>query len=350
VTETFGTALVAAALLLAASGALGLLRDLHRRAARLEALREAAKVERRLRRQSARLRGARALDAGSALYAANRTLQDIDAVYPLHVVFGPVKTGCTTLTQTIGRLDLCSNLHTAHQLSAAGMLELQRKAYGQRDPVRRTRILRHFRECCVLRGILHARRSNVRALGLEQHPFARPWVVTAVREPVARALSAVFYEQGHHLVDAAARGQVEVIAEVRQRVLERLRLRKTYEEWVVEELLAVFGFDPFAAPFPQHRGWACAETDRARLLLIRLESFDRLPVALGEFFGVPAETIRVRVANTARERPDNDLYIEAGRTLSLPRDELQRLYAVPGVAHFYSPDEIDGFLRRWTAG
>jgi hypothetical protein len=254
VTEAFGTALVAAALLLAASGALALQRDLRRRAARLEALREATKVERRLRRQGARLGGGRNLDAGGAFYAANRTLQDIDAVYPLHVVFGPVKTGCTTLAETIGHLDFCSNLHTAHQLSASGMLELQRGAYGQPDPVRRTRTLRHFRECGVLRGVLHARRTNVRTLGLEQHPFARPWVVTAVREPVARALSAVFYERGHHLVEAAACGRAEVVAEVRQRVLGRLRHGKTYEEWVAEELHAIFGFDPFAAPFPRDRG------------------------------------------------------------------------------------------------
>lgn len=347
-TMTLGTGLAATALLALASGALILAWDLRRRAVRLEALREAGKVHRSLKKPAALLRERRELNPQDSLYRIGRAQNEIDAVYPLHVVLSPLKTGCSTLAETIGSLELCSNLHSAHALSGVGALRTQRQAYKQEDPMRRERSLRHFRECCALRGVVYARRANVRALGLEDHPFARPWVVTSVREPVARIVSGIFFRGGHDLV-ASGRSRDDVLDTVRRQTLRQLHFTQSYQEWVDEELRNIFGFDPFGQPFPKERGWARGETARARVLQIRLESFSRLPDALGDFCGVPPETIRVEARNTARERPDYALYRETVRGLSLPRDELESVYASPGVTHFYTPEEIDGFLRRWTS-
>jgi hypothetical protein len=345
---TFGIELAATALLGLAMGALILALDLRRRAARLESLRQATTLRRSVRSVAAHLKKNRGLVPASALHAADRTLNDADAVYPLHVVFGRAKTGCTTLGESIGRLDLCSNVRAAHMLSGAGLTRYQEETYALEDPVLRTRRLRHLREAFALRGVLHARRATVRARGIEDHPFARPWVVTTLREPVARHLSGIFYQKGPRLIEAGS--SPDLHETVREELLERLRIWQSDEEWIEEELKTVFGFDPFAEPFPKERGWVQRETDHARLLQIRLESFDRLPEALGDFFEIPPETIRVHVRNTARERPDRDLYVEVMQRLVLPRDELERFYAAPGVTHFYTAEEIDGFLRRWTSG
>jgi hypothetical protein len=207
--------------------------------------------------------------------------------------------------------------------------------------------LRHLREAFELRGVLLARRATIRAGGLEDRPFARPWVVTTVREPVARDLSAIFFGKGGSLAGVGLTR--DLLEDVREELLYRLRTEQSYEQWVEEELWPVFDFDPFAEPFPKERGWVQRETDRARLLQIRLESFHRLPEALGCFFEMPPETIHVQARNTAQDRTDGDFYADVAQRLSLPRGELKRFYAARGVAHFYTAEEIDRFLRRWAS-
>jgi len=285
-------------------------------------------------------------ETASRIGAANRVLDEFQGIYPLHIVFGAPKTGCSTLSASVGDLDFCSSLHTAHYLSAAGVDRLQARAYAMTDPLRRPRLLRHARECRALDGILQARRLYAQRMDLGGHPFAKPWVITSVREPVAMALSSFFFSQGHLLKgEEKPSGSVSpgdfggwLAAQRESLVLER---------WLEEELGGVFGIDPFAQRFPVEKGWLCGENESARFLLMRLESFDHLPDALGEFYGIPPESVRVVSENRARDRDDHTRYAELQGGLRLPREKLEQLYASRYVRHFYSGDEIDAFRARW---
>jgi hypothetical protein len=343
-------------LLAGGAGALLLRRDVARRAASLRKLGERWARAAEDAAAAAALAGAEGSSIGrpvaslhrigQRLGAANHSFRALQSVEPLYIVYAHPKTGCSTLEATLAELDFCRHRYSAHFLSAAGLARLERRAYGMDDPRRRPRVLRHFRECCEASGLLKARELCARESGLRGHPWARPWVVTSVREPVSQLLSDLFYDRAPRSGDEVALADLE--AEARRR-LERLPGKSAIGTWLESELEAVFDVDPLALPFSAQRGWVCGENERVRFLLTRLESFDRLPEALGAFFGIPPESVRVVDRNRASDRPDHEVYAAFQRSFRLSPELARRVYGTPYVRHFYSEDEIGRFVSGWTA-
>jgi hypothetical protein len=52
--------------------------------------------------------------------------------------------------------------------------------------------------------------------------------------------------------------------------------------------------------------------------------------------------------NTSQTRRSSALSEEMRRRFSLPQDMLDAIYDDETVRHFYSPDEIGEFRRRWS--
>jgi hypothetical protein len=182
-------------------------------------------------------------------------------------------------------------------------------------------------------------------MGLGDHPFAKPWVVSSVREPVAMALSSFFFSRGHTMDESTSR-KPGPTGEFRAWMASQ-RESLALERWLEQELGGVFGIDPFAQPFPTDKGWICGENESVRFLLLRLESFARLPEALAEFYGIPPGSVDIVSENRASDRHDHDSYESLRGELHLPRESLEQLYASRYVRHFYSSEEIEGFMARW---
>jgi hypothetical protein len=53
--------------------------------------------------------------------------------------------------------------------------------------------------------------------------------------------------------------------------------------------------------------------------------------------------------NVASEKSYAKCYDVAKRNLKLSARELDEIYALPYVQHFYAPKEIEGFKMRWQA-
>jgi hypothetical protein len=177
-------------------------------------------------------------------------------------------------------------------------------------------------------------------------------VVTLVRDPIAREVSGLF--QTAHLQQGVLYGQDGCV--VADAALDFLADRFAGdapcdygERWFDRELQRTFGIDVFAAPFDTRRGYAILRSARADVLVLRTEDLDRtLPVGAAELLGLsqPPSVLR---ANERDLTPDGEAYARVQKAFRLPRSRVEQIYAGRLARHFYSPDEIAGFVERWSA-
>lgn len=270
---------------------------------------------------AARLRGVRA-----RLRALSHARREPIVVYQM------AKVGSRTVYRSLRSLDLPRPVLHAHVLNELDALEERvRQLYP--DPVG------------TLAEIENGRRLRRRIL----RSRGRTWhVITLVRDPVSRDVSAFFHNLTEVIPDVYeryARDEIAV-ADIRDAFLHR------YDHdaplgWFQSQLEPVFGIDVFAVPFDTKAGYATYETPTARLLLIRLEDLETHgKAAISEFLGL--DEFELVSTNLARDKPYNDLYAAFERNVTLPASYLAHMYDSRLARHFYSDSEIEAFKERWT--
>jgi lipopolysaccharide biosynthesis glycosyltransferase len=186
---------------------------------------------------------------------------------------------------------------------------------------------------------------------LDADPAQRWQVVTLTRDPVARNLSAFFHNLAYAAPELAVRverGDYTEIADELRRLLEATPWWwRNPLEWFDRELAPVFGVDVFAQPFARERGWSIHRSERADVLVLRVEDLSRVAgEAFEAFLGVPR--IRSARRNTGEHKPYAAAYRELARSLALDPEFLDGIYGAWRTRHFYTDPEIAAFRSRWT--
>jgi hypothetical protein len=154
-------------------------------------------------------------------------------------------------------------------------------------------------------------------------------LITAVREPVGRNLSAFMQNRGE--MNWGKEQSAFLANYPHNRPL----------EWFDREILPATGIDVFAEPFPHEKGWQIISD---RLLIIRCEESDSTKeTALSTFLGRPVTLGR---ANVGSEKTYADDY-ERLKCLPLPPDYIDRMLNSRYAAHFYSQEEREVLRCRW---
>lgn len=186
-----------------------------------------------------------------------------------------------------------------------------------------------------------------------QRSNVRPRVVTLVRDPIARAVSSVYYADGRNALSLA-----DPNTPWKQRSRTTLDLidrgandmHQMLSSWFDNELNREFGIDVFDEPFTRRdreRGYKTYESPKADALLIRLEDLDRCAsTAFQEFLDV--DGITIVDANRSQGKPYYESYRRFTREVELPRTYVDRMLGISFASHFYSPEEIQAFRTRWT--
>lgn len=115
-----------------------------------------------------------------------------------------------------------------------------------------------------------------------------------------------------------------------------------------EQVKGVFGLDFLALDFDSQQGWHIYDFGTLRFLVIRLESFKHLDLALSEFYDLPSQCVKV-MSNNIGELKDihGERYKQFLPRVQLPRQILDLAYSCKLAQHFYSSAELEGFYARW---
>lgn len=183
-------------------------------------------------------------------------------------------------------------------------------------------------------------------------------VITLIRDPVARNVSAFFQNVEFFFgydwrVELRVKDEEQVVAELvdlfRNNYVnksEAIRMDGDPLTWFDDELKAVFGVDVFDHDFPADQGFKMYEAPLANVLLIRLEDLDSCaPQAFEQFLGLKAfETQR---ANVAANKAYTSLYDRFLHVVDIPGEYLDKLYGAKASTHFYTEEELAKFRARW---
>jgi hypothetical protein len=82
------------------------------------------------------------------------------------------------------------------------------------------------------------------------------------------------------------------------------------------------------------------------MLLLRQESLDVAPEALGRFLGMPAP-LDIPRENLGSAKEYSDLYASTVRDVRFPPSTLDLAYGSRFARHFYSPAELEELRLRW---
>jgi hypothetical protein len=179
-------------------------------------------------------------------------------------------------------------------------------------------------------------------------PALEKWpVITLVREPVGRNISAFFQglDRSHpDLFQEGLTGKLDP-SRLQQHFLNEFNHDGLFP-WFDHQLKAVLDIDVFAIPSPREKGYTIYENERARILLIRMEDLDSCaPEAFKKFLGI--DNFILRRKNISEKKLYKGIYRSFLNDLCLPDFYLDRMYNNRYTSHFYSKAEITAFRNKW---
>jgi hypothetical protein len=238
------------------------------------------------------------------------------------------KVGSTAVHRAIAAQALPVPLYHAHMLAELDAIEASvRQNYAA--PSSTLRQLAHGRELAEM---------------IRRDPTVRWNVITIVREPVVRNVSA-FFESLQEFVPGA-RTVGTSAADLREIFLERFgHTAPIY--WLQRQLTPVFGIDPYTTPFPHSAGYQIIEGERARLLILRYEDLRGcFSQALQEFLGINVR--RLPQANDSGAKWYHQLQRDFLDDFAFPASYLELMYESDYAQHFYTDDERRRCYERFT--
>lgn len=165
-------------------------------------------------------------------------------------------------------------------------------------------------------------------------------VVSIVRDPIARHVSSAFQIPD---IEETPTKDAEASVRALEKQIRSTRAWIEYAyEWFDREVHSAFGIDVFEHPFNQEKGYGRITQENVDLLILTLEQLsDLIPTVLSDFVDA---SLRVQRDNT---RTDN-VYAEVKKRLRLPESRVRRLYDHPWMRHFYTEQDIEKFVGRWS--
>lgn len=178
---------------------------------------------------------------------------------------------------------------------------------------------------------------------LEKHKARRVCIITLVREPVVRDVSALFQTWRGRFGDVPfdSKSNAELVAHLKERKFQHTLT------WFDEEFKEWTGVDVYALPFDKQRGYSIHRTDRFDILFVKLEQLNEVfAPAMKEFIGL--ELSRLELANIGEEKLSREKYKSLAAEIRFTAEELDHVYGSRYMQHFFSEEEIAAARERWS--
>jgi hypothetical protein len=268
---------------------------------------------------------------------------------PPLLIYTMGKVGSSSILYSLRQLKLDRPLYHLHSLAQDSLCELE-ASLAPAFPNPQTMVsLQHVWRCQFVAQRLANSPEKTEAISLIRDPIARN-ISNFFQHIHVEPLPALSGERRWKLASSFHDFQITAGEHDMSELIELYFAREWHDFppfWVDRELEGILGIDVYASPFPRTDGYAIYESDRARLLLIRLQDLDRCASqALCEFLGL--DQFALVNANVAEEKAYVDVYQAFKAAITFPQTYLEQMYSSRLVEHFYGPAEIQAFRDRWS--
>lgn len=166
-------------------------------------------------------------------------------------------------------------------------------------------------------------------------------VITLVRDPFARSISAFFENIEMFGLDKKALPSVDATCEI---------FKKAYpinslDEWFASEFCSVFSVRLLEHPFPKRLGWYCFEKENFDFLLMKAElSNSAKQAVVSAFLGCP--DLKIGSDNVMADKFNAEYYSNFKKQLDGRVEDKLSYYDSEYMKLFYSIDEMIDFHAR----
>lgn len=197
-------------------------------------------------------------------------------------------------------------------------------------------------------------------------------IITGVREPISRDLSAFFQDSERNIyplflgssvvltsyadyyrVPKWKSGQVYMWENNLQTSFEKICQIMTANHadefsWFDYEIKALFDIDIFEYPFDKERGYTVIEKDNIQIFVYKCEKLSELEKEIGEFIG--DKDFKLTNSNVGAKKVYSYTYKAFKEDVQIDRAYFDYYYENPKwLSHFYTESEIAGFRKKWES-
>lgn len=254
---------------------------------------------------------------------------------PPILIYQMGKVGSTSLYKTLKHAATRYPVFHIHWFSKKGLDRADRINAQTLDPI----FDMHLRRCKLLRAC-H-----------DDGIIERCKIITLVREPIARELSNLFQDMHifhPQLLDSDGNFKLDAaLAEVKHKIAQKTKDVRYCLSWFDEEFQEALQINVYDYPFNKDAGYSIIKCRRYDILLLKLERLSScFQKAMTEFLGRRVQR-NIIMANTSDKKKHLGAKQALQINLKLDRNTCKNIYSEPYVRHFYTDQEIEGFMGRW---
>jgi DNA-binding protein Fis len=173
-----------------------------------------------------------------------------------------------------------------------------------------------------------ARRLQTIRDAIQQNNINYKWrIITLVREPIGRNLSAYFQNLEIFFANDYDKKRNTLNQPILEEVMETYINKFDHDKpmrWFDEEIKGILGIDVFAEPFSVDEGYKIYSNENYDLLLIRMESLDAsVKKAIHEYLDL--DDFELIKTNIGSDKGYSVLYSQVKENIRLPSEYLDRL-------------------------
>lgn len=249
---------------------------------------------------------------------------------PPIIILTPGKVGSSSIYYTLKR-KLKNLVFHIHNISEKG-IKKSSKEHLESD---RKSLPLHL----IVAGLLQKKLS---------HYDDRIYIITIVREPVSREISA-FYQNTEFYKSTVEKTNLEIDTNASLNILKEIfkkNITRHLENWFQSEIYQEFGIDVFEKPFNTTKGYEIFHSDRATLLLLKMETMNQVfASAIKELLGTENDIV-LENANIAENKHYAASYAEAKKSFRLSKAQLDEIIQSKYFQHFYL-DKEQSIREKW---
>ncbi len=279
----------------------------------------------------------------------------LNAEYPPILIYQMSKVGSKTIYYSLKEHAVPNLLFHVHQLTYDQIyavlknVEQRIKRIGSQDAdfgIKISRIIYNKNLQGMLDHDLELRRK------FDKYSEDFNWkIISLVRDPISRMFSEFYFSiEAQHPEATDIHGDIilEKSIDIFKHTLKRFyEARDWTSRWFDVEFKKVLGVDVYDYPFDYERGYRIIKPGNIEILIIKMEELDHCFFsAMSDFLGI--KKIKLIRKNISAEKGYADVYKKAKQSLRIEKAVCEKIYATKYSRHFYSEEERDNFIRKWT--
>jgi len=179
---------------------------------------------------------------------------------------------------------------------------------------------------------------------LKENPAAEVKIISLVRDPIARNISA-FFQNFKRFVGCRAEDYKGSTLELQNTFIDTYQHRIPHE-WFDNRLLRDFNIDVFNKAFPE-KGYQVYKNANISVLVIRQYLPNATKEKIVREFTTSQSFSMTQVKNQASDKLYAELY-QTFKSLPLPLDYVKQQFSTKYAQHFFSPAECERLINRWS--